>query len=98
MGWELIDKRYSEDAEVQFNFLGAGNVSLEGGKIGVGVTVLLPVYTSQGMLVARCVDASLHLASVGPRVILEYPFLTCYGLSPLVPEGQLTFGKVSNGT
>ena len=38
MGWELIDKRYSEDTDVQFNLLGARNVSLEGGKVGVRVT------------------------------------------------------------
>ena len=90
VGWELIDKRYSEDADVQFNLWGAGNLSLEGGKVGVRVTVLLPVYTSQGMVVPRCVDAFLHLPSVGPRVILGYPFPTCYGLSLLPSQGQLT--------
>ena len=91
IGWELIDKKYCAAADVQFRLLGAGNMELEGGKLGVRVTILLPVHTCAGVVVARCVNAFLHLASVGPRVILGYPFLTRYGFALLPSQGQLAF-------
>ena len=76
---------------MQFSLFGAGHMDLEGGKLGVRVTILLPVHTCTGVAVEQCVNAFLHIASVGPRVILGYPFLTRYGLALLPSQGQLAF-------
>ena len=91
IGRELIDKKYCEAADVQFSLLGAGNMELGGRKLAVRVTILLPVHTCAGLVVARCVNVFLHVASVGSRVILGYPFLTPYGLALLASQGQLAF-------
>ena len=105
IGWELIDKKYCEAADMQFRLLRASNMELEGGKLGVRVTILPPVHTCAGVVVAQCVNAFLHLASVGPRVILGVKakhlfktivrcFVVCFPRS-FAPKSQILISKNS---
>ena len=42
----------------------------------------------------KCLQVTVHLASVGPRVILGYPFLARYGLTLSHARGSLVFDDV----
>ena len=44
----------------------------------------------------KCVQVTVHLASVGRRVILGYPFLARYGLTLSPARGSLVFDEVSH--
>ena len=45
----------------------------------------------------KCVQLTVHSASVGPRVILGYPFSARYGLTLSPERGSLVFDDVSHG-
>ena len=45
----------------------------------VHVTLSLPVITNEGLVVYKCTNMFVHVAAVGPRLILSYPFLLAYG-------------------
>ena len=50
------------------------------------VNLSLPVFTPEGTKIFKCQQVFLHVAAVGPRLILGYPFLLSYGLA--VVPGQ----------
>ena len=49
--------------------------------------IIVPVQRGSRVLMARCADCSVHLASVGPRAILDLPFFARYGLVVLPDPG-----------
>ena len=53
--------------------MGVGDAHLEGGKQVVTGDVIIPVHR-QGVVMARCRDATIYIANVGPRCILGFPF------------------------
>ena len=59
-GWELL--------------LGVGEKELEGGKYVVRSDIIVPVQGGLQVVLARCADSLVHLASVGRRAILGLPF------------------------
>ena len=44
----------------------------------------------------KCLQVTVHLASVGPRVILGYPFLARYGLTLSPARGSLVFDDAAH--
>ena len=57
-------------AKVPVILLTAGKTALAGGTQGVTVTFSLPVITPEGYKVFKCLNVFLHVAAVGPRLIL----------------------------
>ena len=46
----------------------------------LGRDIIVPVQRGSQVLMARCADCLVYLASVGPRAILDFPFFARYGL------------------
>ena len=90
VGPEVFPKHLWEDAPTPFRLIGAGSKELEGGRQGVRVTLLVPV-AHQGTVIARCVEVFVHIASIGPRMILGLPFMARYGLAILPDPGVVVF-------
>ena len=64
-----------------------GRKPLSGGRKGVLSTVQAPVETPEGLRVFKCVQVFIHVAAIGRRLILGFPFLLRYGLE-VVPGGD----------
>ena len=49
--------------------------------------IIVPVQRGSQVVMARCADCLVYLASVGPRAILGLPFFARYGLVVLPDPG-----------
>ena len=58
-----------------------GRKPLSGGRKDVLSTVRVPVETPEGLRVVECVQVFIHVAAIGPRLILGFPFLLRSGLA-----------------
>ena len=86
-GWELFPEQLWEVATQSFRLLKVGEKDLEGGKYVVRNDIIVPVQRDSQVVMARCADCLVYLASVGPRAILGLPFLARYGLVVLLDPG-----------
>ena len=93
-GWEAFDAKHYAKAAFPIRFVGAGKNRLAGGSQVVKCSVSLPVWHDGAYVAVKCVQVTVHLASVGPRVILRYPFLARYGLTLSPARGTLVFDDV----
>ena len=100
-GWELFPEQFREVATQPFRLLGVGEKELEGGKYVVRSDIIVPVQRGSQVVMARCADCLVYLASVGPRAILGLPFFARYGLVFLSDPGCFalwrTFVKAAHG-
>ena len=62
-------------------FVTVGRKPLSGGRKGVLSTVRVPVETPEGLRAFKCVQVFIHVAAIGPRLILGFPFLLRYGIA-----------------
>ena len=81
-GWEIFDAIHYTKPEFPIRLVGAGKNRLAGGSQVVKCSVSLPVWHDGRYVTVKCVQVTVRLASVEPRVILRYPLLARYGLSP----------------
>ena len=65
IGQELVPLLLREAATVPFNLMGVGQAHLEGGKQDVRGDIIVPV-SCDGVVMARCRDATIYIANVGP--------------------------------
>ena len=79
IGPELGSFFLREAATVPFKPMGVGQTHLEGGKQVVRGDVIVPL-SRYGVVMKRCRDATIYVANVGPRCILEFPFVARYGI------------------
>ena len=79
IGPELVSEALREKADVPFNLMEVGNAHLDGGKQVVKGDVLSPIHNN-GVVMARCRDATNYITKVGPRCILGFPFFSRYGI------------------
>ena len=88
IGIELLKQHVTalHNAKIAVILLTVGKTALAGGTQGVTVTFRLPVITPERYKVFQCLNFFLHVAVVGPRLILHYPFLLPFGLA--VVPGQ----------
>ena len=86
-GWEFFPEQFQEVATQPFRLLGVGEKELEGGKYVLRSDIIVPVQRGSQVVMARCADCLVYLASVGPRAILGLPFFTRYGLVVLPDPG-----------
>ena len=84
-GWELYQEQFGEEATQPFRLLRLGEKELEGWKYVVRSNIIVPVQRGSQVVMARCADCLVYLASVGPRAILGLPFFARYGLV-IVPD------------
>ena len=83
-------------AEFPIRLVGAGKNRLAGWTQVVKCSVSLPAGHDGRYVTVRCVRVTFHLASVGPRVILGYPFLARYSLTLSRARGSLVIDDVSH--
>ena len=69
------------DAPDPVQLVTVGCKPLSGGRKAVLSTVRGPVETPEGLRVFKCVRVLIHVAAIGPRLILGLPFLLRYGLA-----------------
>ena len=62
------------DASHPVELLTVGLKPLSGGRKGILSTVRVPVETPEGLRVFKCVQVFIHVAAIGPRLILGFPF------------------------
>ena len=70
-----------------FRLLGVGEEELEGGKYVVWSDISVPVQRGSQVVMARCADCLVYLASVGPRAIPGLPIFAQSGLLVLPDPG-----------
>ena len=80
-GEELFPSAALIDAPHPVQLVTVGRKPLSGGRKGVLSTVRVPVETPEGLRVFKCVQVFIHVAAIGPRLILGFPFLLRYGLA-----------------
>ena len=85
--WESFPEQFRKLATQPFRLLGVGEKQLEGGKYVVRSDIIVPVQRHSQVVMARCADCLVYLASVGPRAILGLPFFARYGLLVLPDPG-----------
>ena len=83
----LFPKESWVDAPRPLRLLGAGKSLIQGGDKGVHVTLHVPVMGRQGSVVLKCLNVFVHIAEVGPRILIGLPFLFQYRLA-FVPTKQ----------
>ena len=86
-GWELFPEKFRVVASQPFQLLGVGEKELEVGKYVVRSDIIVPVQRGSQVVMARCADCLVYLASVGPRAILGLPLFARYGLVVLPDPG-----------
>ena len=86
-GWESFPLQFREVAIQPFRLLGVGEKGLEGVKYVVRSDIIVPVQRGSQVLMVRCADCLVYLASAGPRAILGLPFFARYGLVVLPDPG-----------
>ena len=94
-GWDIFYAKHYTRAEFPIRLVGAGIKQLAGGSQVVKCSVSLPVWHDKRYLTVKCVQVTVHLATVGPRVILGYPLLARYGLTLSPARSSLVFDDVS---
>ena len=80
VGWELFSEQFWEVTTQPFQLLGVGEKEFEGGKFVVQSDIIVPVQGGSLVVMARCADCLVYLASAGPRAILGLPFFARCGL------------------
>ena len=90
-GWELFPETFLEVATEPFRLLSVGEKELENGKYVVRSNIIVPVQRGSQVVIARCADCLVYLASVGSRAILGLPFFARYGLVVLPDPGCFAF-------
>ena len=84
----LFPKEGWADAPRPLRLLRAGKSLIQGGDKGVHLTLHVPVMGRQGIVVLKCLNVFVHIAEVGPRILIGFPFLFQYRLA-FVPTKQL---------
>ena len=84
-------------ADSPIRLIGAGTHSLKGGTHCIHGALLLPVSHKGKYVRARCPDATLYIADIGPRAIVGYPLLARYGLAVFPGQGSLIFEEDLRG-
>ena len=74
-GWDTSDAMHYRKAEFPICLVGAGKNRLAGGSQVVKYSASLQVWHDGRYVTVKCVQVTVHLASVGPRVILGHFFL-----------------------
>ena len=98
IGYELVPEMVRSRADSPIRLVGAGSNPLKGGTHCIRGALLLPIAHDGEYVRARCDDAVLYIADIGPRVIVGYPLLIRYGLAILPGKDTLTFEEdVSSG-
>ena len=80
-GEELFPSAALIDAPNPVQLVTVGRMPLSGCCKGVLSTVRVPVETPEGLRVFKCAQVFIHVAAIGPRLILGFPFLLRYGLA-----------------
>ena len=62
------------DARRPLRLLGAGKLQITGGAKGVIVNMSLPVTEKRGVVIFQCLNVFIHLADVGDKSLLGFPF------------------------
>ena len=81
-------------AEFLICLVRAGKNRLACGSQVVEGSVSLPVWHDGRYVTVKCVQVTVHSASVGPKIILGYPFFARYGLTLSPARGSLVFDDV----
>ena len=89
-GSELFPEPISAEGHPTFPLLEVGEKALEGGNYAFQSDIIVPVQRGSQVVMARCADCFVYLASVGPRAILGLAFSARYGLVVLPDPGCLT--------
>ena len=79
IGQELIPLILREAATVPFNLIRVQQAHLEGGKQVVRGDIIVPG-SRDGAVMARCRNATIYIANVGPRCTRGFPFFARYGI------------------
>ena len=95
-GGGIFDAMHFTKAEFPVSLVSAGKNRLAGGTQVVKSSVSLPVWQDGRYVTVKCVQVTVHLASVGPKLILGYPFLARHGLTLSPARGFLVFDDVSH--
>ena len=91
-GWELFPEQFREVATQPFQLLGVGEKELESGKYVVRSDTIVPVQRGSQVVMARCADCLVYLASVGPRAINWFAFFCTVWTCCPTGSGMLCFG------
>ena len=91
IGYELVPDQVRTKADSPIRLIGAGSSSLKGGTHCIHGALLLPGSHKGKYVRARCPDATLYIADIGPRAIVGYPLLARYGLAVFPGQGSLIF-------
>ena len=83
----LFPKESWVDTPRPLRLLGAGKSLIRGGDKGVHETLHVSVMGRQGIVVLKCLNVFVHIAEVGPRMVIGFPFLFQYRLAS-VPTKQ----------
>ena len=97
IGYELVPDLVRTKADSPIRLIGAGSNSLKGGTHCIHGALLLPVSHKGKYVRARCPDATLYIADIGPRAIVGYPLLARYGLAVFPGQGSLIFEEDLSG-
>ena len=97
IGYELVPDLVCTKADSPIGLIGAGSKSLKGCTHCIHAAPLLPVSHKGKYVRARCPDATLYIADIGPRAIVGYPLLARYGLAVFSGQGSLFFEESSQG-
>ena len=95
--YELVPDLVRTKADSPIRLIGAGSNSLKGGTHCIHGALLLPVSHKGRYVRARCPNATLYIADIGPRAIVGYPLLTGYGLAVFPGQGSLIFEEHISG-
>ena len=90
-GLESFPEQFPEEATLPFRLLRVGDKELEGGKDVVRSDIIMPVQRGSQVLMARCADRLVYLASVGSRALFGLPLVTRYRLVVLLDPGCFAF-------
>ena len=87
IGYELVRDLVGTKSDSPTRLIGAGSNSLKEGTHCIHGALLLPVSHKGKYVRARCPDATLYIADIGPRAIVGYPLLARYGLAVFPGQG-----------
>ena len=96
-GYEFVPDLIRTKADSPIRLIRAGSNSLKGGTHCIHGALFLPVSHKEKYVGARCLDATLYIADIGPRAIVGYPLLARYGLTVFPGQGSLIFGEELSG-
>ena len=79
IGPQLVSEDLGEKDGLPFNPMGVGNAHLDGDKHVVNGDVLVPI-DNNGVVMARCRNATIYITNVGGRCFLGFPLFSRYGI------------------